>query len=197
MINRRILLALCVATSMWAASCSGGKTDKGTGDAPVKEQAAAQQEAATNAGAVKTRTPEALLAELPCKMQGKRGAYAVFPDNDVAGQICFKLGAISETEAKIPSFDIHGGNIYVIFHYEGGDEPGEITLARWEDRDGAPCVEDACGTAIATKSEKYSPADEAGWTYVIATPETPLDLAAGDGSHIGLLRPYKALPLFR
>lgn len=199
-------------------SCSGSKTKKsreeqrkpapaveeqkragtGTGEHKPAGPKTANQTSVTAPIPVKNRIPAALLAALPCKMEGKKGAFAVFPDNPAAGQICFSHYPARGNEPDIPKFDIQGGGMHIIFHYSAGSEPGEMKLMRWANRDGKPCLEAACGEEILVKREIYSAPGESGWTYIIITPEKPVDFASVTGGYYGLVMgAEKYIPLFQ
>jgi hypothetical protein len=198
-----LVAALCIQ------SCSGNKTKKVREEEQRKPAPAAGKQwrggvgtAANQASApahipVKQRTPAALLAALPCKMNGKKGVFAVFPDNTAAGQICFGLYFQQGNALNIRKFDIQSGGMHIIFHDVAGIKPGAMKLMKWEDRAGQPCLEAACGKEIPVKRETYSAPGDSGWTYVIVTPEKPIDFASVRGAYYCLvIGADKYLPLF-
>lgn len=196
-----LVAALCLP------SCSGDKTKRGgeqrkpapaTGEQKRGGAVATNPTSASAPISVKKRTPAELLAALPCKMEGKKGVFAVFPDNTVAGQVCFGLYPARGSDQEIPKFDIQGGGMHIIFHDTSGNEPGGIKLMRWEERDGRPCLEAACGKEIPVKREIYSAPGDSGWTYIIVTPEKLLDFASIPVGYYGLIvGADKYLPLFK
>lgn len=201
--KKRILVAMCVIVSMCVASCSGGKTkghdakqDK-PAQSVVEQQGGGGTDAPAENSAVR-RTPAQLLAAIPCKMQNKKGVFAVFPDNSVAGQICFKLNPANGTEQSIPTFNIQSGGMYIVFHDNSGITPGEASLMKWAVRNGSSCLETDCGKAIASRSETYAAPDEPGWNYLIITPEKSVDFSSSSEGDIGLVvGAEKYLPLFQ
>jgi hypothetical protein len=146
---------------------------------------------------VKKRTPAELIAALPCKLQGVTGVFIVFPDNPAAGQACFSVYPAPGNGLEITQFDIQGGGMHVVFHYTEGGEPGSVKLMRWDERDGNPCLEAACGTEIPVKRETYSDPGESSWSYTIITPEKPLNFVNLSEEYIGLVMgAEKYTPLF-
>lgn len=196
---------LACVFGLLAVSCSK-KTEKAGGSSPVNQPQPGAPPARQNpqpasapaSVTVKNRTPAALLSALPCKMEGKKGIFAVFPDNPAAGQACFSLYPARGNEPEIPKFDIQGGGMHIIFHDTAGNEPGGIKLMRWEELDARPCLEPACGKEIPVKREIYSARGESGWTYIIVTPEKPIDFASIPGGYYGLIMGAdKYIPLFQ
>lgn len=206
-----VIVGMLVFAMLSLQSCSGNRTKKrveppksppaAEEQVPVGKETANPEHPEVRTGAVaipvKKRPPAQLVAALPCKLEGKEGVFAAFPDNPVAGQVCFGLNPAQGNEAVIPKFDIQGGGVQIIFHFSGGNEPGGIRLMRWEKRDGKPCLEAACGKEIPVKSENYSAPGESGWAYKIITPEKPLDFASAMGGYVGLvIGANKYIPLF-
>jgi hypothetical protein len=193
-------------------SCSGNKAKKGAetrNPAPaVEEQKRGGGQTANPASSpvsepaaavtAKKRTPAELLAAIPCKLENKKGIFAVFPDNPAAGQGCFGLYPAGGNNPDIPKFDIQGGGMHIMIHDTARGESGGMKLMRWEERNGKPCLETACGKEIPFKLESYSAPGESGWSYVILTPEKSVDFVSTAGGYIGLvIGADKYIPLFR
>ncbi|MEW6202576.1 MAG: hypothetical protein AB1546_11400 [bacterium] len=211
--RQQILVPIFLVSVLFLPSCSGNKTKKGAEPpkpAPAAEkknhggEGTANPASGTKSGAgaattipVKKRAPAELLAAIPCKLAGKSGVFAVFPDNQAAGQVCFGLYPARGNEVDIPKFDIRGGGIHIISHYTAGGEPGAMKLMKWEERGGKPCLEAACGNEIPVKRETFSAPGESGWTYIIITPEKTVDFGSVTGGYIGLVMGAdKYIPLF-
>ncbi|MEW6201741.1 MAG: hypothetical protein AB1546_07190 [bacterium] len=205
--KQRFIVVMILVAVLCFPSCSGKKTKKDV--EPRKPAPAGAEQKTSNAGTKKTtsvptsipvkhRTPAELLMALPCKLEGKKGIFAVFPDNPAAGQVCFSLYPARGNEPDIPKFDIQGGGMHIIFHDTTGSEPGDIKLMRWQERDGKPCLDAACGKEVTIKREIHNAPGEAGWTYIIVTPETPIDFASVSGEYYGIfIGADKYLPLFQ
>ena len=148
--------------------------------------------------AANRKTPEKLIESLPCRLDGKRGVFAVFPDNPVSGQVCFSLYPARGKAADIPTFDIRAGGMYIIFHDTAGITTGPVTLMNWENRGGRPCLDAACGKKIAVKRETYNAPGNAGWTYTIISPVEAVGMSSVNAGYYGVVMNGGAqyLPLF-
>lgn len=204
--NRRaICLILLICAAAVAGSCSNkpgnvdekkvsGGARKATGAAPAAGDNGAVP-AVAQAPAVKaaptlviSRTPEKLLAALPCKFDNKEGVFAAFPDNPIAGQQCFGLFMASpETKNGVGQFDIQGGGLAFVFHGPTKVAPGAVKIVNWRLRGGTPCFDADCGTELAAKVEILKDSKNPGWTFTVVTPKDTINLAADYGGFFGLV----------
>lgn len=202
MCRHLLLLVFLFVSVLFLQSCSGDKTKNSeqavSSSAREQQRTGIPENAAAAPAATRQRPPAELLAAIPCKLAGKPGVFAAFPDNLAAGQGCFSLYPAQGTEPNIPKFDIQNGGIYVILHNISGSDTGDIKLIKWEERGGSPCLEAECGAEIPARSELYSSPNEAGWNYVIVEPTIPVDLASETGGYYGIVKGSdKYFPLFQ
>lgn len=188
-----LIAGLLIAAALCLPSCNGKpkKTDIQASPPATTEKSTVPVKAPRN------RTSAELIANLPCKIDTKKGAFAVFPDNPVAGQNCFGLYTPGKPDQKIQVFDIMTDGMYIIFHDAAGAAPQSIKLMQWENRDGRPCMEKACGKQVPTRTESRNAPGNDGWTYTIATPLNPADLISGGKNFYGIvINEENQLPLF-
>lgn len=184
-----ILTAIFIlAAAALLPSCSKQKKPASAENPPATAEkgAPAGAEAAAPAVAVKKRTPAELLAAIPCKLNGKKGLFAVFPDNPAAGQICFSLAPPAGNGASVTTFDIQGGSMHIINHDTNNAPAAALKIVKLENRGGKPCVEKSCVSEIAASNENYTDPAETGWRYTILTPSESPNLSSGAGAYFGV-----------
>ena len=199
-----IVLSVILAVALCLPSCSGEKTKKsGAGGATTGPAATAGGSAGRTAGAAaKKFNPAEFLASIPCKLDSKSGAFAIFPSNPVAGQVCFSLTPRSiQPGQDIPSFDIKSDELTVILHQTGPLDPASVRLLRLEARDGKPCLESGCRSEVPSARKTYNAPGNSGWTYLFIIPDNTVPLSSGDG-YYGIVTKNAGeevlyIPLFR
>ena len=165
-----LCMILCVALSAAACKKQPAKPEADKAAAPAKEKPAEPQ---------KELTLDEILAEIPCKLNEKRGPYAVFKDNPAAGQNCFSLTVAKEGETA-PVFDIKTNEFMVVVRDETwmvedlADD--DVAFMKYESHDGVPCLAGSCGKTLPYKAKVYSDPADPNLSYLIVTPEEPLPL---------------------
>ncbi|MEW6202866.1 MAG: hypothetical protein AB1546_12875 [bacterium] len=167
-----LFVILLLASVLLLASCSGGKS---------KKSVSAEKPAAT----AQKKSIGQFLSALPCKLQGKKGVFAVFPDNPVAGQVCFSLSPLQGNKGDIPKFDIRNNGMHIIIHDTAGAATAAMKIVKLQNRGDQPCIEKSCVSEVAVSEETYNAPGEQGWSYIVLTPAESVDITSGAGGYYG------------
>lgn len=177
--RNQVFASLCLALIMFlAVSCS--KPDSKAADKKGKAGTSADE---PQSGRVTKAAPtvQDILSSVPCKLEAKLGAFALFPSNATPGQWCFSLTP-GDPSQGVTSFDIQSNDFFVVVHDAAPRDQESVALMRASLRaDGSPCLDADCLEEVPVTRSTAPDAGNPAWSWLLLAPQAPADLVSGAG----------------